>query len=256
MIRIQRCQCPPSLDKPDCQFRENDYGRAEVKDALMQMQNRKCCYCETKFFTTGPRISEIEHFIPRSASDFKAENGETLWHLANKWTNLLYACKNCNGIKLGRHPINSITGEYELIDPSSVDIDPEDHIDFIMDDNYNAYKKSGKSILGGKTCAMLKLDERRDLIWGFGTIALDIDKQFKELGEAIMGENDPEIEAKKRTLRQMMSAHLNFSAFRRAYIRMKLSKFNGRVIPHYKDKLGIDVRDIEIKFPSGSEIVG
>lgn len=60
------------------------YGHQEVKDLLIQIQNDKCVYCETKFTHDSP--GDIEHFRPKSL----------YYWLAYDWKNLFLSCEECN----------------------------------------------------------------------------------------------------------------------------------------------------------------
>lgn len=255
MIKIRREDCPPSLNKHDCDFHENDYAKDDVIEALLRMQHRKCCYCEAKLKKMGPKIKEVDHYIPRSAEEYKGEDGNKQLHLVNKWTNLLYSCRSCNGEKLQQHPYNKLTGELELVDPSDDGTDPEEHIGFILDSEYKAHDIKGKTELGETTCRILKFGERIDLISKFNKIALEIDKCFTELKDAIMFEENADTEAKKRELSRLMSADCEFTGFCRAYIRMKLDKFNEKGIPFITDTIGKTLEVIDIYFPREAETV-
>ena len=145
MIKILRESLPSCLNKPDHEFLENDCTKPEVKHTLLAMQHGKCCYCEKDFSDMGSIEIEVEHFIPKHAC--KDNNGNIQWHIANKWENLLYACKTCNGNKGKKHP-KSGTGQLQIIDPTNEVIDPEDHIDFIIDDPIVIYSEKAGSPLG------------------------------------------------------------------------------------------------------------
>lgn len=251
MIKINRENCPPSLNKPNANFRKDD-----VIEALLRMQHKKCCYCEAKLKKMGPRIKEVDHYIPRSAEEFKDKDGNIQEHQANRWTNLLYSCRNCNGVKFQQHPYNKLTGELELVDPSSENTDPEVHIGFILDGEYKAHDIRGKTLLGKTTCRILKFGERIDLISRFNTVSLEIDKCFTELKDAIMFEENADVEAKRKELSRLMSADCEFAGFCRAYIRMKLDKFNEKGIPFISGKLGKPLEVIKIYFPRKAETVG
>ena len=86
------------------------------------MQHNKCCYCESYIAESGSG-KQVEHFRPRS--QFK--------ELQHDWNNLLLACADCNWAKLDGFPVAG-NGEPLLLDPSDPDVDPEDHIEFIVSD--------------------------------------------------------------------------------------------------------------------------
>jgi len=250
MIKIVRTACPASLDKPPDQFREKDYVKQDVTDALLKMQYEKCCYCETRFSK-----GEVDHYRPKRAEDFKDENGDTQWYLANDWNNLLYVCRDCNGSKLGQLPFNETTGERELINPTLDEIDPEEHIDFILDSEYFAYNERGKSVLGMRTCEILKFSSRKNLIGAFCRIALEIDTFFLGLQNDFLYNDNDGVEARKNILPKMMNANCEFAAFRRAYIRMRIKKFNKLGIPYLSLRLRRKLEPFSINYPKGAEVI-
>lgn len=74
------------------------YNSDVVREALEEIQNNKCCYCETK--STRSNI-DVEHFRPKTAfsSDYKGVSKYPgyFW-LAYDWNNLFLACQVCNQI--------------------------------------------------------------------------------------------------------------------------------------------------------------
>ena len=78
-------------------FKRSIYAHRTVKDALLQAQYGKCCYCESKFRATSP--GAVEHFRPKGAA--KQESGSPTQYpgyywLAYSWGNLLVSCETCN----------------------------------------------------------------------------------------------------------------------------------------------------------------
>ncbi|MEB3311978.1 MAG: hypothetical protein VKJ02_17270 [Snowella sp.] len=76
-------------------FKSNIYGHPEVKQALIDAQGEKCCFCERKIGEDG----DVEHFRPKQA--YKQESGQPLqrpgyYWLAYEWDNLYLACTACN----------------------------------------------------------------------------------------------------------------------------------------------------------------
>jgi len=154
MIKIKRSKCPSILKNSN--WEETYYNKEEVVKALWEMQNGKCCYCEQKIPDNG-HLKAVEHFEPKSV--FK---GRT-----NDWKNLLLACSQCNGKKSNKFPIE-LTNEYGevkviyikkedpkkikskskntlLINPSNPKINPEEHIDFHVDDIKEEFELIGLS---------------------------------------------------------------------------------------------------------------
>jgi uncharacterized protein (TIGR02646 family) len=80
------------------------YNAPEIRAALCQAQEWKCCYCEIVLHAKG---NPIEHFRPKS----RARRGAMFpdhgyWWLAWSWENLLFACPACNGTKGDRFPLD------------------------------------------------------------------------------------------------------------------------------------------------------
>ena len=76
-------------------FDASIYGDATVKQALIDAQHGKCCFCETIIREEG----DIEHFRPkagfRQGKRTRLEKPGYYW-LAYDWDNLLLACSICN----------------------------------------------------------------------------------------------------------------------------------------------------------------
>lgn len=251
MIKINRTDCPISLNKCDEKFRKNDYKKEDVRETLLEMQYRKCCYCEVKLTNLG--YKEIDHYIPKTADDFKDASGKTKWYEANRWTNLLYACKNCNSAKHGDHPFDKETGERKLIDPSCEDLDPEEHIDFILEEDFMVHNICGKTKLGQTTGKILKFDSRTEFFGWFKKIRLDIDNCFMHFTKALIDEDSTEILSRKNDIRKLMSAHKPFAAFSRALVVKRLTKLNENTLPRIKERYGIAIETIIIHSLRGAE---
>ncbi len=86
------------------------YGHPEVKQALIDAQHEKCCFCESKVGEEG----DIEHFRPKAAfrqgADLPLEKPGYYW-LVYEWDNLLLCCSPCNQ----RHKKNL----FPLADPNT-----------------------------------------------------------------------------------------------------------------------------------------
>ena len=116
MIKIQRPAEPPILSESSAVDR---WGHDDVREALHKMQYRKCCYCERLLDSEGSN-QQIEHFWPKTIYPEKQY----------QWDNLLLACGRCNRKKHNKFPTNY--GNPVLIDPADDNIDPEDHIKFVV----------------------------------------------------------------------------------------------------------------------------
>ena len=122
-------------------FKDGIYNHRTVKDALVEAQHCKCCYCESKFGVTS--WGAVEHFRPKGAvwhrSDRRQEYPGYYW-LAFHWENLLVSCERCNTVKGSSFPLrdprsrarchHDDAGKEEplLVDPARED--PRQHIRF------------------------------------------------------------------------------------------------------------------------------
>ena len=191
------------------------------------MQYEKCCYCEQKIPFEG-HSKAVEHFKPKS----------TFRYLRNDWDNLLLACPQCNGKKSDKFPIeltddsgetkviyNQTESDAEplIIDPSDSPIDPEEHIDFIvddMDDQLGLTITRNNSMLGEITIDVVGLyrkfytNENKEYYF----ILLD---RYTTLLSAKHQNNNESIENSKERFKMMMSAKRKYAAFVRAFARYK-----------------------------------
>jgi uncharacterized protein (TIGR02646 family) len=121
-------------------FDNKIYAHAQVKKALLEMQNEKCAFCEAKPLHVSD--GDVEHFRPKAA--FRQDEKSRLerpgyYWLAYEWTNLLFSCERCNRRHKGnlfpladaasraRSPAEDLAGEQPMfIDPSVED--PERHV--------------------------------------------------------------------------------------------------------------------------------
>lgn len=121
-------------------FNSNIYAHKDVKEALIQSQYGKCCFCEQKVGNDG----DVDHFRPKGA--YKQGLGKPLeypgyYWLAYEWDNLYLSCTACNqrhkqNLFPLRNPENRATSHHEdlkkekpiFIDPGKED--PENFIQF------------------------------------------------------------------------------------------------------------------------------
>jgi len=218
------------------------------------MQHRKCCYCEKELNPEDTQC-ETEHYMPKSA--LKDVNGDIQWHLANKWENLLKACRDCNSAKGVQLPINNVTGLYEIIDPTNRDIDPEDHIDFdVVDSCFICLKGKNGSQIGQSTIEKLKLTVRRDLRAKYSNAIVEIESTFQKLTKALIDEDPNELSHQINQLLRSMSADVPYAAFSRNFIAKRLRILNEVHIPQLEHNWGGLYERITINFPVGHEIRG
>jgi uncharacterized protein (TIGR02646 family) len=76
-------------------FDDGIYGHATVKQALIDAQHGKCCFCERKTGQDG----DVEHFRPKAGCRQTAKSRllrPGYYWLAYDWENLLLSCSACN----------------------------------------------------------------------------------------------------------------------------------------------------------------
>jgi uncharacterized protein (TIGR02646 family) len=149
-------------------FSSDIYGHSSVKQALIQAQHKKCCFCERLVGDDG----DVEHFRPKSAySQQKGKKFERpgYYWLAYSWDNLYLSCSPCNSrqkknlfplvdpAKRAQSNNNNITLEEPLfVNPAQED--PSQHIGFRGEVPYSI----PGSIKGKSTIQILKLN--RDIL--------------------------------------------------------------------------------------------
>lgn len=112
MIRVERAECPPSLNGPDSKgSRERAaalvaqaaggktkfkaYRESDVVLTLREMFNKKCAYCEFNY--AAGSSEDIEHFRPKGAVVINGQLTKPGYYwLAAEWSNLLPSCIDCN----------------------------------------------------------------------------------------------------------------------------------------------------------------
>lgn len=76
-------------------FAKGIYGHPAVKEALKSAQHHKCCYCEARFDANYG--GDVEHYRPKGAVGAgKTKIVPGYYWLAYVWSNLFYACADCN----------------------------------------------------------------------------------------------------------------------------------------------------------------
>ena len=122
-------------------FKDRIYAHDSVKNALLEAQHSKCCYCESKFRATYP--GAVEHFRPKGAVQQERNQGREYpgyYWLAYSWENLLVSCHSCNSKKGTLFPLSDPEARARshhgdmgaecplLVDPASEE--PRQHIRF------------------------------------------------------------------------------------------------------------------------------
>lgn len=115
------------------------WNKAYIKNALLEMSDNKCCYCECKI-GKGEREMHVEHFKPKSIYP----------DLVVEWNNLLPSCPHCNKQKSSHD-----TGKEPIINP--VEDDPKKY--FYLK-NYRYYcKDNRKESIARMTLGVLNLND-------------------------------------------------------------------------------------------------
>jgi uncharacterized protein (TIGR02646 family) len=149
----------PAQELPRPKALKSRYAHAQVKKRLAQMFVSKCAYCESK--VTAVSYLHVEHFRPQSTYPW----------LAYEWSNLLFACEQCNSsYKRDRFPLADgntriedpcnpcdpcESDEHMLVDPCSDN--PEDHFDF--EDEWLTCK-DGRGLVMRDVCGLNREDLR------------------------------------------------------------------------------------------------
>lgn len=144
-------------------FKRSIYGSARIKNALKRAQKSKCCFCEARF--DANYRGDVEHYRPKGAiGSGKTRIRPGYYWLAYTWTNLYYACADCNQYqKRAAFPLgdetnraldhhSQISDEDPLILDPGGPRDPRDHIRF------NEDVPVGTTAAGRETIKRLKLD--------------------------------------------------------------------------------------------------
>lgn len=79
------------------EFDSGIYGHETVKQALIEAQRGKCCFCESK--VTHVAHGDVEHFRPKAG--YQQDAADNLqrpgyYWLAYEWSNLFFSCQLCN----------------------------------------------------------------------------------------------------------------------------------------------------------------
>jgi len=218
MIRVKRTACPPSLNPADPNasgpkelrkirdkiannepVKSDDfsaYGSRAVRDALREMFDGKCAYCESKI--AASQDSDVEHYRPKKGVAEAADH-PGYWWLAMVWENLVLSCQHCNQSR-SHHVIipDGLQTEAELLeflqnppvtragkqnafpteddfwetDPAlgvahenplilnPVDTDPALHLEWVLFQGASTVRPKNGSEIGKATCRILGLNRR------------------------------------------------------------------------------------------------
>ncbi len=83
-------------DNLDFKFKPNIYGHKQVKKTIIDLQNNKCCFCESSFNHVSP--GDVEHYRPKAGwiQNKEKVNKPGYYWLTYNWDNLFVSCEICN----------------------------------------------------------------------------------------------------------------------------------------------------------------
>ena len=144
-------------------FDRGIYGNAGVKQALKSAQHHKCCYCEARF--DANYSGDVEHYRPKGAVGAgKAKVLPGYYWLTYAWSNLFYACADCNQYrKRAAFPVADETGRArshhdDVTLETPLIMDPSGPSDPRVDIRFNRDVPSWTSSRGRETVRRLGLD--------------------------------------------------------------------------------------------------
>ncbi len=154
-------------------FKGSVYGSKPIKEALWEMQDGKCCFCEKEVEVA---FGTVEHFRPKTSA--REDDGSTrpgYWWLGYEMENLYLCCSNCNTPKGNYFPLaagaaplavdvlasGAAPPEAALIlDPGFED--PEPHLAWVFLPG-KGMQPAGLTDRGKATVRAAKLDARDEL---------------------------------------------------------------------------------------------
>jgi|GEM_PF-1260554 len=213
------------------------YGHDGVKSCLASMFGSKCCYCEGSI--EGISYLHVEHYHPQSIYP----------GLAYCWTNLLFACEQCNcTYKKDRFPLSpdEVQAQPNTAAPCAMDnSDSALLVDPCRDDPAEFFDYEFVAVEPGKTDVILVCSNRRAEITrdvcGLDRDGLN-DARRKHLSHAVTAavnlykvadqQGNEEYKAvAAANLRYFISPSAPFSAMAFAYVALELPEFVGHGTP-------------------------
>lgn len=205
--------------------RKDAFNDPSVVQALSIMQFWKCCYCEKKIPESG-HSRAVEHYRPKGLKEFK--------DLANAWNNLLHACVSCNGKKWKHFPTDD-NGRPLIIDPTS-EIDPEDHIDFNLENELDSFEFARAVPIEGSKMGKTTIDTV-----GLNEIGTHADRKqkYKDILAAfcdiVIAHDEITKRQSIRAFEHLLQANSEYAAFARSFARGRKLESHGVRIPSGAD---------------------
>jgi len=200
----------------------------DVRNALWNSQNGKCCFCENK--RAKKREFDAEHFRPKAGVS-EEQDHPGYWWLAYEWSNLLYACKPCNqeykknqfpllNRERAWEPTNDLNSEEPVL-ISPIDENPEEFISFDWQQAYGIFVKAislDAQNRGNETIKIFGLN-RDDLLEERAELTELLDESSTTMKMASRLNNQQLIEEMKQKIKNLTSSRRRFAGFRRAFFR-------------------------------------
>lgn len=145
-------------------FDRTIFSHDSVRTRLLHCQHEKCCYCEKG----REHVHEVEHFRPKTA--VQQDRGEPrerpgYYWLAYEWSNLLMACRHCNGRKGPifplRNPENRARSHQDRIEdeiPFLIRPDQEDPTEHL---SFREHVVVGETDRGQKSIKLIGLNREK-----------------------------------------------------------------------------------------------
>lgn len=183
MIQLLRPPKPQKLADNEAElterFKKNNkdavWNKSYIRNALLEMSNAKCCYCECKV-GAGEREMHIEHFKPKSIYP----------DLVVAWDNLLPSCPHCNKEKSSHD-----TGAEPIVNPA--EDDPREFF-YLKDYRYYCFDNADTSI-ARRTLGVLSLNDSTENVYKRYLIGNELHSKIDEIAELAI-ENESVLKTK------------------------------------------------------------
>ena len=157
----------------------------DVKDACLTLGNNKCAYCEV-ILNQKSTYLEIDHF--KHKDDYPDDVIE--------WSNLLPACRHCNGTK----------SDHDVVAEPIIDPAVNNPADYIY---LKAYRLKGRNPLGVMTVDVLNLNDSEHYVTERCKVGTLIEESIETAEKKLKNYQESLIPARKRELNKIVRALLN-----------------------------------------------